>query len=304
MASELSQNQSNGVPLPEIGTKLSVPYPPDDAQLAVTTFSAQGWEDYARDGLDSMVRYFPGPIVAYFEEDQPEQPWGERVEWRPLLQCLGLSDILDWAWANPVLQGVIPKGYSYQFDLAKFCRKVFVQADAAARFHGWLWWLDADTRLLKPIPPGLAPSLLKDDCTAAMGRIGFHIESGVVLWNTAHPDSERFFKRYQELFLTGEILGLPGWHDCWAYQKALRDTGARNKNLTPGLRGMQPVIDQSPFKGLLDHNKGMRKYGSDAKRRDKAGKKLDRPIPRASSGVEGTGDDSPGKGPADVRPPG
>ena len=269
------------MPLPEVGTRLAVPHPPEADQLAVTTFSAAGWEAYAREGLESMTRFFPGQIVAYFEEDQPERPWEGRVEWRPLLGCLGLSDVLDWAWANPVLQGIVPNGYSYQFDLNKFCRKVFAQADAAARFQGWLWWLDADVELRKPIPLGLAPSLLKDDATAAMGRIGFHIESGIVLWNTAHPDSEGFFKRYQELFLTGEILGLPGWHDCWAYQKALKDTGARNKNLTPQARGMTPVVGQSPFSDYLIHHKGMRKYGSDAKNRDTRGNRLttDSPVP-------------------------
>lgn len=229
-----------------------------------------------------MVRFFPGQIVAYYEDGQPEHPWPDRVDWRRLMDCPGLRGVLDWAEENAVLRGVTPKGYSYQFDLWKFCRKVFAQADAAARFQGWLWWFDADTELLKPFPVGLALEILKNDCTGAMGRAGFHIESGVVVWNTAHPDSDGFFKRYVELFRTGEVLGLPGWHDCWAYQKALRDTGTRNKNLTPNARGSAAVIDQSPFKGLLVHRKGARKYGSDATSRDVQGNQV---VAGAASGV-------------------
>ena len=258
----MTEQATVGMPTPAIQKPPEIQLPPPDKQIAVTTFSVRGWEDYGREGMETFIAHFPGKIIAYHEDDQTEFPdGGGKVEWRPLLNCEGLDSVLQWCFANPVLQGVRPEGeYSYQFDCYKFCRKVFAQVDAGLRFWGWMWWLDADSRLLKDVPDTLIRDILKTDCTGAMGRLGFHIESGVVVWNTAHPECDKFLRRYRELFLTGEICGLPGWHDCWAYQKALRDTHTSNKNLTPAARGTMPVMELSPFNGYIEHDKGLRKY--------------------------------------------
>lgn len=229
--------------------------------VAVTTFGPMGWKPYAEKGIHSFCQHWPGPVIAYYEDTQPDYQH-ERLEWRRLWECEGLMPVLDWAKKSPALQGRQPNGdYNYNFNLYKFCRKVFAQVDAGLRHCGQLWWLDADVILLKPIPTDVLDAALANVYTCALFREGFHIESGVVGWDTSHAINNAFMNRYRDLFTSGTILQLPGYHDCWAYMEALTYTKAPYKNLSPEAKGHGPVIKMSPFRALLTHDKGERKFG-------------------------------------------
>ena len=228
--------------------------------LAVTSFSAKGFSDYARTGLETMAAFWPGKIVVYYEYDKPDFPDNGKIEWRNLMADQGLLKVLEWAQGSPCLRGALPDGrHNYNFDLYKFCRKVFAQADALERHNGVVYWLDADTRLLKPLEPKWLEGLLHGKYTAAMFRKNSHIESGVVAWDTRHKEHGAFISAYRGLYQSGNILHLPGFHDCWAYEEALRHSGGASHNWSPDASGVQETVPQSPLAGYLEHLKGNRK---------------------------------------------
>src|SRR3990167_2898851 len=110
--------------------------------VAVTTFGPTGWDAYAAEGIASFCTYWPGSVVAYYEDNPPNYQHAN-LEWRPLWECEGLLSVLKWAKQSPALQGIKPdRKYCYNYNLYKFCRKVFAQVDAGLRHNGQLWWLD------------------------------------------------------------------------------------------------------------------------------------------------------------------
>lgn len=225
---------------------------------AVTTFGAAGWEAYAKDCLRTVVAHWPGEIVAYYEDEIPQNNFGSRVEWKPLYEVEKLIDVLTWAKQNPVLQGLLPYGYSYNFDLYKFCRKVFAQFDTALNFQGILYWLDADCEILRPVPENLLIEQLKDTYTGYYGRRRFHIESGIIGWDTRHITNRAFMHAYRDLYISGNILQLKGWHDCWAYMSALRQVNPPNRDWNS--EGTKTPIGAHWEKDYIIHHKGARKY--------------------------------------------
>lgn len=235
--------------------------------LAVTSFSQAGWESYAERGIKSFCKNFPGKIAAYYEDDPPafNHP---KLEWRPLYEVDGLSNVLRWAKENPALKGKLPSGeYCYNYDLYKFCRKVFAQVDAGLGFNGVMYWLDADSYFTRKVPAKLLRNIIEGYYTAAPFRTGFHIESGLVVWDTAHEKNVEFMDAYKLLYTRGDILQLPGFHDCWAYQAAIGVTGVTWKNLSPGGKRMEDVMHLTPLAKYFKHDKGILKYvkaGDDA----------------------------------------
>ena len=228
--------------------------------MAVTSFSQAGWETYAETGLKSFCDNFPGDIAVYYEDEAPEFKH-RKIIYRPLYEVEGLREVLAWAKESPVLQGRMPGGeYCYNFDLYKFCRKVFAQVHAALTFNGILYWLDADAQLVRKVSKKQLVDMLEGTYTAAPFRKGWNIESGLVCWDTRHEKNEDFMKAYRGLFTGGTILQLQGFHDCWAYQAALKMSGAPWRDLSPGAQRIEDVMLRTPLAGYLHHDKGIRKY--------------------------------------------
>lgn len=228
--------------------------------IAVTSFGPTGWDAYAKRGIGTFVKHFPGKVIVYIEDEVPANEWGDSVEWRNLFDVPGCLETLNWAQRNPTLCGIAPKGYTYNYDLNKFCRKVFAQVDAARRFKGLMYWLDADVRLLKDIPAEELEAPLRDVYTCFFGRAGFHVESGVVGWDTRAAINALFMDYYEGLFLNGNILQLPGFHDCWAYMATLSRIRPSHRNLSPYAKRVSAPIGQDYFRGYVAHDKGKRKF--------------------------------------------
>ena len=199
-------------------------------------------------------------MVVYYEETPPEFIENPACEFRDLFHDEQLLSVLRWCKANPVLQGRMPSGYSYNFDIFKFCRKVFALADAALREKDLVFWLDADSRLLKPITTEFLEGLLADVYCGFMGRKGYHIESSIVGVDTRHEINERFMQRYRQLYETGEILWVKGWHDCWAFMSVCAQLNVQTRNWTPDAEGTCDPIKLGPWAGMVTHLKGPRKH--------------------------------------------
>ena len=225
---------------------------------AVTSFSPTGWEQYGREGVASLVKYWPGKVIAYVEGAAPED-LPKEVEFRNLYALKGVPEILDWAGKMPLLRGIMPDGdYNYHINFHKFSRKVFAICDELMKENGLVYWVDADVVLSKDVPEEFLAGLLKDVFTCYLGRKDFdHTETGIVGYDTSHEWNKGFASNFLNLFFNAYILccGTIGFHDCYGYDYILAKTDIPARNLTEDAEGMD-VFSQSPFAEYMVHHKG------------------------------------------------
>lgn len=223
--------------------------------LAVTTFSPKGFEQYGRKCLEGLAEFFPGRVIAYYEEKPKDLP--EKVELRDFASLDKFGPFLDRVKRHPGSDGFGPDGkYDFRYDAQKFCRKVFVQ-DAVFDEDEYVFWIDADTIVKKQIPPDFLINQFKGSHLCFLGRQGSYTETGFIGFHTLHNDFEGFRSRYLPYFTTGKIFSqLKGWHDCIAFDTARMKLG---NNLTPKGMNYDPVMVMSALAPYLDHLKGNRK---------------------------------------------
>lgn len=230
--------------------------------VAVTSFSQSGWNEYAKEGVESFCKYWPGKVIAYFEDDPPDYEH-EKLIYRNLYEQPDLAKVLAWCKKNPVLQGEMPGGhYNYHFNIYKFVRHVFAISHSALRDERYVFWLDADVRIQKEVPVKFLEDMFKDDVyTVHLGRNKTHTESGFQGFDTSNLVNNRFMMMWKDMYLNGAVLALPyGWHDCWSYDYLLRTVFPKTNNLTPEINGSGPTFSRSPLAEYMIHLKGAWKH--------------------------------------------
>jgi hypothetical protein len=218
--------------------------------LAVTTFHPEGFRKYGKRCLESLSQFFPGRIVAYYEE-KPD--WSGRVEFRDFFSIPEASRYLERIKRVAGSDGYGADGYDFRYNASAFCRKVFAQ-DAVFGEDEHVFWIDADCEILKPIPEDFLKGLLEGVPFCYFGRKNY-TETGFVGFNTSHKDFPAFRSKYLSYFTSGRIFSqLEGWHDCIAFDYARK--GITGNNLSPAGAEMGHVLLQSALAEYLDHMKG------------------------------------------------
>ena len=231
-----------------------------DNMKAVTTFSKQNYDDYARKLLES-AKLWPDTLIAYVEEPLKDY---ENVEYRDFwgIELPGKVKIADYLKEikKMGLDGGDP--YDYNKDVYKFCRKVFVQYDFLKNLKERAFWLDADIQIKKPIQIDFLNSLFDGWPICYLGRNGFYSECSFVGFDMSKKEMVQFLADYTSLFTTGVITNLKWWHDCAAFDFARQKHSYFGSNLSkfyePG-RGLH-VFPDSVLGEYMTHNKGQRKY--------------------------------------------
>jgi len=223
--------------------------------IGVTSFSAEGYKKYGHHFL-KFIDNWPGKIILYLEE--PIDFEHEKLEKRDFFGIVGVNSFLENIKDIPKAHGMGGPFYNYNFDLNKFCRKMFCQFDAFKE-GGKIYWLDADLEFKKQIPEDLLINLFKDRSLVFMGREGLYTECGVVGFDTEHEEFEIFEKRYKATLQKGLVFGLKkGWHDCYCFDWA---KGRMGNNLTPNWKKGESldVLSKTKLGKYMVHHKGNRK---------------------------------------------
>lgn len=207
--------------------------------LAITTFPPWAWDVYAKNCVERMVKFWPGPVRVYFEGSAP--PALDGAELRPL----------DFPERTEFLARDIPRRPGFLWDVKRFCHKVFAQLDTMKDGEPF-WWIDADVAILKPVPEEM---LFHESFVTFLGRDSY-TETGLVGFNPKHERFHVFEKRYREMYTQLNILSLPHWTDCHAFDAAREHQGI---DMTPGGRGFDNVMEDSKFGAYMAHFKGPRK---------------------------------------------
>lgn len=235
--------------------------------ITVTTFSQTGYNEYAKEHLESWKENWPGKIVAYTEAHHLL----DGVEERPFFSIQGTVPFFQYIQNLPLAHGKTEKGYDYNKDAWKFTRKVFAQWDVLKDYEGIVYWLDADVKVRKPVPRSFLEEVFEDKPLVYLGREGFYTETGVIGFDTRKPKFKEFLDYYINCYRSGAIFTLPRWHDCQAFDWAREMSGIEGKNLTDYWKipeGQEKVVmtlkelnvfNRSVFGEYLKHYKGNRK---------------------------------------------
>lgn len=210
--------------------------------LAVTSFSREGYAEYAKTFLETYVKYWPIKLVVFYEEKPDFE--------HPLIEYRNFYDIPETSVLEKIGQRANTP-HDYRFNAYKFSRKVFAQ-NALFDEADKLFWIDADCICLKPVTEAFLADLLKDSPFCYLGRSNY-TETGFIGFNTKHPEFEKFRSLYLAQYTQGLIFKQREWHDCIAFDVAR--AGINGRKLTNGST-MEHVFLTSPLSPYLDHLKG------------------------------------------------
>lgn len=221
--------------------------------LTITSFSPKGYEQYGRKCLETYVKFWPCPILVWYEEKPDfEHPL---VEYRSLFED-PLRKFLNRLENMADTDGFINGRYNYNFDAKKFCRKVFAQ-EASFHLDDKIFWLDADTVTLKPIPASFLAGLVESFPLAYLGRRNSYTETGFLGFNTRHPDFQRFRDNYVIAYTKGRIFQHPrAWHDCIAFDMAREGIRGNDLNAKTPYQGLDHCWPHTVLGEYIQHNKG------------------------------------------------
>jgi len=222
----------------------------------ITSFSEEGYARYGRRFLESYVTHWPVPIIVYHEGEPPDFEHA-LVSYKNLYEVYGCAHFLQCTAMLPVFAGGAPER-DYRYDVFRFCRKSFAQIDAARGHDGLLFWVDADVVTLAPITEGWLRAQLEGTFMAYLGRPTWHSCTSFVGWDCGHPQAEQFWKAYLGMYLSGQVLRLKEWHDCFVLDMLREAMKLEARDLAADIKlpeGPANVFDYV-FQGKARHFKG------------------------------------------------
>lgn len=199
--------------------------------LTVTTFSQTGYDTYAKKTLESACNFWPTKIIVYTET--PIDFEHEKVEKRNFFDIEGVMNFYQNIKYVPICHGRTDQGYNYNYDLWKFSRKMFAQWDVLKDYKGKAIWLDADCYIRKEVPEKWLVDLFDGKGLTYLGRKGLYTETGFVGFDTENEKFPEFLKNYIGFIRHGWFQNFKRWHDCEAFDFAMKESGISGKNLSP-----------------------------------------------------------------------
>lgn len=230
--------------------------------VVVTSFSKKVYDQTGKKMLETFVEHWPCNIIAYYDEEEPDFKH-EKIEYRPFYEIPGVVPFLQHLTTIPQANGVVLQNgkerYNYNYDIWKFCRKMFAQFDVLQKEKDKVFWLDADVVTKKDIPAKFLEDIFEGSHLVLLDRKGFHSETGFVGFDTTHPKFPTFLSMYIDTLRKGLIFQMKRWHDCEAFDFARMGEG---RDLSPFWKKDDPlgVWDKTILKEYMDHFKGQRKY--------------------------------------------
>jgi len=174
----------------------------------VTSFHDEGYDLYGKKFLESFIEHWDIPLTVYYEIKR-DFPVDNRITYKPLFELERLTDYLS----REKIQ-VISVINNWKFNLFKFCRKAFIQAEEMK--YEPFFWIDADV-VIDRKPDIDLTDLLGDSLVAYMKRINYHPCTSLVGFNTKHPEMPEFRHGYINQYLTDDVLTYPEWHDAYVF---------------------------------------------------------------------------------------
>lgn len=231
----------------------------------VTGFSAAGYVEYGQRFMESFKVHNPGYELFVFTDGSVPLHIEHHYQ---QLDIPGLASSLT-RWKNALqVHGKAPTdrwndkerraGYSYRFDMFKFCKMIYTMWGAAQMVSTeYMIWLDGDTVVRKQLPPDLAERSLPEGFDYAyLGREPKHTETGYLVFRL--PEVMPILDAWVGYCNDDSFKLQKEWHSAFLFDRAReRFPEINGYNLTPGGRGH--VIHKCWVGQYFDHCKGNRK---------------------------------------------
>jgi hypothetical protein len=219
----------------------------------ITSFNESYWQEVAKENVQLMDKFWisDGKIFLYHQLSKIDNSFSNRIQWIDLYQSCPKLLEFSHKWKDDVrANGLKEGGNAFRSNAIKFCHKTFAIWHAARQQKsGWLIWLDCDVIILKSIDTDFLRKACPDNkCISYLGRKGKYSECGFVAYNLDRPETRKFLKDWEELYLSGEFINLSETHDSWTFdyiRKLFND---------PSLffdLNEQSTTDKNPFENSL-----------------------------------------------------
>lgn len=208
----------------------------------ITSFNRRLHAEYAH-RLMATAHMLPGELVVYAEDKI------DGVKAKDLhMLCPKLVTFKER------LKEFRPPDWSH--DVVRFANKAFAMAHGLFNETGLVAWIDADCVPLKPLPEKFLRRMLDNAYCAYFGRVNPpYTETGFILFDCSHPQHKKFVNAFRDVYVSGTIFKLPGWHDCYAFDHA-RQAFEGFRCVGDGMTGSTHPIVTSPLGEYIDHLKG------------------------------------------------
>ena len=268
----------------------------------VTSFSADGFERYARKMLLSVIENWKDDLklIAYYHDFTDdlvkELPESDKIEYRNLDNIQDMKNYKQFMKLHDGTEGgKIP--YNWRMDAIKWCNKVYALTDLSLEIGeqeargGWLIWLDADTVTTKPFSEERVLRLFKKGAELVhLGRKDIdYSETSFIAFNLDYQSPHYLLADLRGCYDIGEVTAYREWHDGFIFERLLKiyvAHGLRVQNLSQGAEGLA-AFAQSPlsqymihYKGNLKNNVEEEEVGTIIPTQTSAVDTLDRTLPR------------------------
>ena len=237
----------------------------------VTSFSADGFERYARKMLLSVIENWKDDLklIAYYHDFTDdlvkELPESDKIEYRNLDNIQDMKNYKQLMKLHDGTEGgKIP--YNWRMDAIKWCNKVYALTDLSLEISeqeargGWLIWLDADTVTTKPFSEERVLRLFKKGAELVhLGRKDIdYSETSFIAFNLDYLSPHYLLADLRGCYDIGEVTAYREWHDGFIFERLLNiyiAHGLRVQNLSQGAEGLA-AFAQSPLSQYMIHYKG------------------------------------------------
>lgn len=237
----------------------------------VTSFSADGFERYARKMLLSVIENWKDDLklIAYYHDFTDdlvkELPESDKIEYRNLDNIQDMKNYKQLMKLHDGTEGgKIP--YNWRMDAIKWCNKVYALTDLSLEIGeqeargGWLIWLDADTMTTKPFSEERVLRLFKKGAELVhLGRKDIdYSETSFIAFNLDYLSPHYLLADLRGCYDIGEVTAYREWHDGFIFERLLKiyiAHGLRVQNLSQGAEGLA-AFAQSPLSQYMIHYKG------------------------------------------------
>lgn len=235
----------------------------------VVTFPRSKWAEYGQFCVPSFDEHWPLDVEAFVYLEGPGEithKSSERVHFLDIEEIL--KPVREFEERNRFREiDDFSVNGDIKFQAAKFARKVFAQLDQLKNPKTrYVWYIDADCKTLQPITEQFLNSIVKQgQYVSYIDRPETYTETGLIVWDTEHPEHENWIKLYEECYTEDKIFSYPAWHDCYAFDHATRNLLNRNRIKMFDLgygnwkKTSHPLV-AGPLGKYFDHLKGERKF--------------------------------------------
>jgi hypothetical protein len=171
---------------------------------AITTFSPRGYALYGRRFVESFLRYWSIPLIAYFETERPDLTH-PRLNLRDLDLDAERAEFMR-RYDRPEFRGT-PNDYATQ--AIRFSHKVFALTSSLP-WTRWCLWIDADVETFAPVTPEILRTICPEESALSyLGRRDAdHSETGFVAYRLEDSDVVAMLADLRRMYTSGALFEL------------------------------------------------------------------------------------------------